>query len=101
VPLALDFAKSTEDRQVMEIVCAPSATGYPSFMGPDVPKDRLDAIRTAFQKTMKDPRFIELVQKQKLELDPIDADEIDGIVKGIYSKPENVVEKMRALMPPS
>jgi tripartite-type tricarboxylate transporter receptor subunit TctC len=101
VPLALDLARTPEDRQVMEIVCAPSATGYPSFMGPDVPKDRLDAIRAAFKQTMKDPRFIELVKKQKLELDPIDADEIDGIVKGIYSKPESVVEKMRALMPPS
>jgi tripartite-type tricarboxylate transporter receptor subunit TctC len=101
VPLALDFAKSQEDRQVMEIVCAPSATGYPSFMGPDVPKNRLEAIRAAFQQTMKDPRFIEILQKQKLELDPIDGDEINGVVKGIYSKPESVVEKMRTLMPPS
>jgi tripartite-type tricarboxylate transporter receptor subunit TctC len=101
VPLALDFAKTTEDHQVMEIVCAPSATGYPSFMGPDVPKDRLDAIRNAFQQTMKDPRFIEILQQQQLDLDPIDGSEIDSIVKNIYSKPQSAVERMRTLMPPS
>jgi hypothetical protein len=101
VPLALDLAKTPEDRQVMEIICAPSATGYPSFMGSDVPKDRLEAIRTAFNQTMKDARFIELVQKQKLEIDPVDGEEIDAIVKSIYSKPASAVEKMRSLMPPS
>ena len=50
---------------------------------------------------MKDPRFIDILQKQHLELDPIDGTEIDSIVKDIYSKPENAVERMRALMPPS
>ena len=55
IPLGLDLAKSPEDRQVLEVLCAPSATGYPSFMGPGVPKDRVEAIRSAYQQTLKDP----------------------------------------------
>ena len=38
-PLVHDFAKTTEDRQVMELIFAPIALGYPSFMGPGVPKE--------------------------------------------------------------
>src|SRR5260370_18422441 len=40
VRLGLDFASTPQDRQVLEVLCAPSATGYPSFMGPGVPKER-------------------------------------------------------------
>jgi hypothetical protein len=101
VPLALDLAKNHEDHQVMEILCSPSATGYPSFMGPDVPKDRVEAVRAAFRQTMKDPRFIAALQKQRLELDPIEGDEIDGVVKNLYAMPPTVVDRMRELMPPS
>jgi tripartite-type tricarboxylate transporter receptor subunit TctC len=101
VPLALDLAKNQEDRQVMQVLCSPSATGYPSFMGPSTPTDRLEAIRAAFRRTMKDPRFVELLQKQHLELDPIDSAEIDSVVKTLYGMPEHAIERMRELMPPS
>ena len=101
VPLALDLAKNHEDHQVMEILCSPSATGYPSFMGPDTPKDRVDAVRVAFQQTMKDPRFVAALEKQHLELDPIEGDEITTVVKNLYAMPPHVVDRMRDLMPPS
>ena len=60
---ALDLAKSPEDRQVLEVLCAPSATGYPSFMGPGVPKERVEAIRNAYLQSLKDPEIIEAIQR--------------------------------------
>ena len=99
IPLGLDLAKTPEDRQVLEVLCAPSATGYPSFMGPGVPKERIDAIRSAYLQTLKDPEFIEAIQKGGLDLDPISADEITDTVRGIYALPEAVVERARDLIP--
>ncbi|MGE5537025.1 MAG: hypothetical protein ACM30I_00285 [Gemmatimonas sp.] len=99
VPLALDFAKSKEDRQIMELICAPSGTGYPSFVGPDVPKERVEAIRAAFVKTMSDPRFVEALKKQNLELDPIPGADIERIVKQLYALPDSVKQAARQLMP--
>ena len=61
---------------MLEVLCAPSATGYPSFMGPGVPKERIDAIRAAYRQSLKDPEFIDAVLKQGLDLDPIGADEL-------------------------
>ena len=99
VPLALDLAKTPEDRQVLEVLCAPSATGYPSFMGPGVPKERVEAIRTAYKMSMKDPEFVEAILKSQLDIDPIGAGELTEIVRGIYALPTAAVERARELLP--
>jgi hypothetical protein len=99
VPLGLDLAKTSEDRQVLEVLCAPSATGYPSFMGPGVPKERVEAVRAAYRLTLKDPEFVEAVLKSGLDLDPIDADELSDIVRGIYALPQAAVDRARDLLP--
>ena len=99
VPLALDLAKSPEDRQVLEVLCAPSAAGYPSFMGPGVPKERVEAIRTAYTAAMTDPEFIDTVVKSGLDINPIGADELIDVVRGIYALPEAAVARARELLP--
>jgi hypothetical protein len=99
VPLGLDLAKTPQDRQVLEVLCAPSATGYPSFVGPGVPAERVQAIRAAFDQTMRDPEFIEAVLRSGLDLDPIRADELTDIVRGIYALPQAAVERARELLP--
>ena len=99
IPLGLDLAKSPEDRAVLEVLCAPSATGYPSFMGPDVPKDRVAAIRLAYQQSLEDPDFIAAIRKEGLDLDPINAEELADVVRRIYALPEAAVDRARDLLP--
>jgi tripartite-type tricarboxylate transporter receptor subunit TctC len=99
IPLGLDLAKSPEDRAVLEVLCAPSATGYPSFMGPGVPKDRVAAIRLAYQQSLEDPEFIAAIRKEGLDLDPISAEELAEVVRRIYALPEAAVDRARDLLP--
>src|SRR5260370_32479489 len=84
VPLGLDFARTPQDRQVLEVLCAPSATGYPSFMVPGVPKERVEAIRTTYASAIKAPPFIDAVAKGGLDIHPIRADEFTDILPRIY-----------------
>ena len=58
VPVILDFAKSDDDRRVLEMVFARQSIGYPYAAPPNVPADRLEAIRKAFQATLQDPEFL-------------------------------------------
>jgi tripartite-type tricarboxylate transporter receptor subunit TctC len=99
VPLALDFAKTPEDRQVMELVFAPIALGYPSFMGPGVPKERVEIMRRAFDQTMRDPEFASLMKQQNLVLDPATGEDLQAIVARMYRMPPPVVERARTLIP--
>jgi tripartite-type tricarboxylate transporter receptor subunit TctC len=99
IPLGLDLAKTPDDRQVLEVLCAPSATGYPSFMGPGVPADRIAAVRGAWQQSIADPEFLAEVTRQGLDLDPIGADELTDTVHHIYALPAAAVERARDLLP--
>lgn len=99
IPLGLDLAKTPEDRQVLEVLCAPSATGFPSFMGPEVPEDRIAAVRKAYVQSLKDPEFLEDVERQGLDLDPISSDELTDVVRHIYELPAAAVARARELLP--
>jgi hypothetical protein len=98
VPLGLDLAKTPADREVLEVLCAPSATGFPSFMGPGVPVDRIAAVRAAYEQSLKDPEFLAAIRQQNLDLDPIGADELTGTVRHIYELPNDAVEGARKLL---
>jgi len=88
-----------EDRQVMELIFAPIALGYPSFMGPSVPKERVEIMRRAFDRTMQDPEFISLTGQQTLARDPVMGETLQAIVARMYAMPAPVVEKARGLIP--
>jgi tripartite-type tricarboxylate transporter receptor subunit TctC len=98
VPLALDLTKTQSDRQALYVLCAPTTLGYPSFMGPDVPKDRVNAIRDAYVQTMHDPEFQALLKQQDLDLSPIPADELTNTVRAIYALPESAKTRARSII---
>jgi tripartite-type tricarboxylate transporter receptor subunit TctC len=99
VPLALDFAKTAEDRQVMELIFSPIALGYPSFMGPGVPKERIEIMRRAFDMAVRDPEFVDLLKQQNLAYDPATDEELQAIVGRMYRMPAPIVERARSLIP--
>ena len=101
VPLVLDAARTPADRQVMELIFSPLSLGYPSFMGPGVPADRVEIMRRAFDQTMKDPQFVAIMKEQDLVLDPATGEEVQAIVSRIYGMPQAVIERTRGLLPPS
>src|ERR1700722_19426229 len=101
LPRALDFAKTAEDRQVMELIFAPLTLGYPSFMGPGVPPGRVEIMGRAFDRTMQDPEFIDLMNQQNLVLDPAPGEAVQAIVQRLYQMPQAVIERARMYIPPS
>ena len=93
VPLAIDFAKTPEDRQIMEFFFARQEMSRPYLTAPEVPPERLQALRAAFMATARDPEFIEASRVQDLELDPIDGAEIDALLKKVFATPPAVVAR--------
>ena len=58
VPLAVDFATSPENRKIMELIYSSETFGRPYLMAPDVPADRVAALRKAFMETMADKELL-------------------------------------------
>jgi len=55
VPLFSDLVSAPEDKRLVEFLSAGIAVGRTVFMPPDVPAERVEAVRRAFQETMEDP----------------------------------------------
>src|SRR5215470_15945088 len=68
-PTMLEFAKSDADRQAMTMLFARTEYGRPYFLPPDVPAERVTALRRAFDATMKDQAFIAEAAKLQFEVD--------------------------------
>jgi tripartite-type tricarboxylate transporter receptor subunit TctC len=100
VPTALALAKTPEDRQVLETIFAKYAMARPYLAPPEVPADRLAALRASFDATMTDPEFLALAQKQRLEINPLSGVEVDALVKRIFSTPEPLMAKAREAIQP-
>lgn len=67
------------------------------FSGPPgMPADRLQMLRDAFQKTMKDPEFLAEAKDVKLIIEPVTGKEIEGYVDDILAMPQ---ESKDALSP--
>lgn len=96
-PLAIDFAKTPEDRQIMEFFFARQEMSRPFVTTPEVAPDRLKALRDAFMATTKDPEFIEAAKSQDVELDPISGAEIDELLRRVYATPKHLVERATQL----
>jgi tripartite-type tricarboxylate transporter receptor subunit TctC len=92
VPTVVELAKTDSDRQLLELVLTSQLMARPIIAPPGLPADRLAALRDGFSATVRDPEFLAEAQKLKLELSPMDADEIIDLVQRIYATPKPVVQ---------
>jgi tripartite-type tricarboxylate transporter receptor subunit TctC len=98
VPLMLDLAKTPADRQALSMLFGRTEYGRPFFLPPDVPPDRVDAMRRAFDATMKDDGFIADAQKIGFEVDPMTGEQVQALVSELASTPADVVSRVRAAL---
>jgi tripartite-type tricarboxylate transporter receptor subunit TctC len=93
VPTVYEFAKTDEDRQVLDFMFGPQVLGRPHFAPPGVPADRLAALRRAFDETMKDEAFREDARKSGMDLDPFSGQEIEARIRALYATPKAIIER--------
>jgi tripartite-type tricarboxylate transporter receptor subunit TctC len=98
VPMVWDFVRTPEQRELLELVAAPQVFGRPYFLPAGAPKDRLMALRRAFDKVMKDPGFLADAKKQKLSVSPATGEEVEANVKQVFTASPAVLAKVRAAM---
>src|SRR5882757_9431337 len=93
VPTVFEFAKTVEQRRILEFHASSLETGRPMLTPPGVPPDRVQALRRAFDATMKDPAFLEEAKQRKLEVDTRTGEEIEAVLRSVASLPEDVIVK--------
>jgi tripartite-type tricarboxylate transporter receptor subunit TctC len=98
VPMALELAKSPEDRRVMEIVFAKFGMARPFFTAPGVPPERMSMLRRAFDATLADPAVIAEAAKLGMELSPARGEDVEALVKRMMGTPDALAARARAVL---
>jgi tripartite-type tricarboxylate transporter receptor subunit TctC len=98
VPAIGELAKNDTDRQAIEMMVTRLQFGRPFFLPPDVPADRVEALRRAFDATMKDPAYLAEAEKAKLDISPMRGEEIGPLVAKVLATPPEIVARVRAAL---
>jgi tripartite-type tricarboxylate transporter receptor subunit TctC len=102
VPLVTELAVNESQRQAMRLVFARAEYSRPFVVSQDVPKERVTALRRAFDATAKDPAFLAEARKLKLDISPMSGEAMQALVADLAKTPPQVIARVKAaLIPPA
>ena len=93
VPMLQDLVTNDRDRQIVDLVSLPTVLGYAHWVAPEVPAERVTALRSAYAATMKDPAFLAEAQRLSMMLRPATGAEVEAQVAKVASTPRPVLEE--------
>ncbi len=99
VPLLQEFAETEEQKQILLLISAPTALGKPYTAPPDVPTERVAALRAAFMATLNDATLLGEMNKLNIEIEPMTGEEVTQIVMDTVNASPAAIEKARAALP--
>ena len=98
VPLLTELATNDEQKQIFKLFSAEIALGRVFITTPGVPADRLEALRTAFEKVMKDPGYLEDMRVAEMQVRPLPHKRAKELADEIVNMPAALIEKAKAEM---
>jgi tripartite-type tricarboxylate transporter receptor subunit TctC len=99
VPSIYDYAKTEEQRQLMRFMFSSTEFGRPYIFPPDVPKDRVQFMREAIARAVKDPDLVADAAKAKLDMTYRPPERLEKLVGQLYDTPPALIEKLKIISP--
>jgi len=97
VPTVYDFTKTEEQRKILDFHASSLEIGRPVLAPPNIPAERVQALRRAFDATMKDPAFLEEARQRRLDIEPRTGEQIEAVLRTIAGFPEELLAKAAQL----
>ena len=98
VPLLLDLASNDDDRILLKLISTSATIGRSIVSTPAVPAERVQALRRAFDATMKDPRFLEDAARAKIDYNPMTGETLERIVAEVMATPRPLADRLAELL---
>jgi tripartite-type tricarboxylate transporter receptor subunit TctC len=98
LPTAMELATSEADRKLLALYFGPNEMGRPYVGPPDVPQDRVRALRRAFDATMKDPAYLAEAKSQMMDIDPMTGEEMEQLIKTFYASSPELLQRLKLVI---
>jgi tripartite-type tricarboxylate transporter receptor subunit TctC len=96
VPFILDLAANDRQLQILKLVLSRQTMAWLFAAPPDLPADRRQALRAAFDETMRDPAFVAEARMQQLEVNPMRGSDIERVIDQLYQTPQEAIMAARS-----
>ena len=98
VPTLLDLVTNEQDRQIATLVTLPVEIGYNYWSAPEVPADRVEALRKSFEIAMKDPALLAEAKKISLDIRYKSGAELEDMVVKASKTPPEVLKRAAQIL---
>jgi len=98
IPTAREYAPTEEARALVEFAELPFLISQPFVAPPDLPPDRIAALRTAFGRMVRDEAFIADAKRRRVELSPIDGQAVRAVLMRAAGTPRDVIARFNAII---
>jgi tripartite-type tricarboxylate transporter receptor subunit TctC len=100
VPTAMELATNEEDRKVFRLLGSTAEVGRSFYVGPQVPAERVAALRQAFIDMTNDPAFRKQAEQLNIVLNPMSGEDLQKMIGELGLYPPELLERTRQLVAP-
>jgi tripartite-type tricarboxylate transporter receptor subunit TctC len=93
IPSVYAFAKSDDDRKVLDLLFGWRVLGRPIATPPSIPPERLAALRKAFSEAMSDQRFIADAAKAQIDVAPTPGEAVASLIAQLFSHSKETIKR--------
>ena len=95
----MDQYKTTEmSRRAAQVIMAGGEFGRPMLVTPGTPPERLQILRNAYAKALKDPELLTEAKNARMDVDPATAEELQALLKEVMNQPKEVIDRVKKLL---
>lgn len=86
------YKTSDINRRAVEVLTVGEEFGHPMMAPPGTPPDRVNILREAYSKAMRDPELVAEAQKARWVIEPVSGEELQAVAERIMIQPPQVVD---------
>jgi len=98
VPAMADLVTTPRDKAFVSMLDIVQHTGRAIFTTPDVPSERIETLRSAFDATMADPAFVEQMTKLAFDLRPQKGADVQAAIDEAIKERDSVMPQLKAVL---
>jgi len=96
-PTVYEFAKTDEQRQILDYFSSSIELGRPMLLPPGVPAARVTLRRRAFEATMNDPDLLKEANRLGLDVTLRTGEELEEFIRSAAGASKDIIEKTAKL----
>ena len=80
------------DRRMAKVILSSGAFGRPFAVAPGVPANRVKILRTAYAKSLKDPKLLSEAKRGKMDVKPSTGKQVQALANEVINQPPEVIK---------